>query len=426
MKIIKVLGFAITVVLIMFCISGLDYVLSDDTNSYFRIGLHELYEQEHIESIFLGASHVYSGIDPAITDEAWGENTFNCSTASQRINTSYTLLKEADKIGGISTCYLELTLKGISKEIGSGQTPEVYNVSDYMKLSWNKISYLLRAVQPQDYVHAFCRARRNWKSIYSIDTMKETISKKAQDSYKNYAPLTKSTSRYGGKGFIYSTGEFRNVASSARKSFDGSVPEDFKYYFKKIVQYCQKHDITLICFSLPVTEFTMEAVGNYDAYYQKVQELCEEFGISYYDFNLANPSILKMEDNDFRDANHLNGTGAEKVTRVFADFFAGKIEKEELFYDSYAEKKEHLPKRFIGVILKRSKDKKICSITPLATKQDDYEYEVYVQADNGDFTLLQEKSPNCKIVMPSASKVKLKIRVYDSKGKKAAGFNKSV
>ena len=109
----------------------------------------------------------------------------------------------------------------------------------------------------------------------------------------------------------------------------------------------------------------MEAVGNYDAYYQKVQELCEEFGISYYDFNLANPSILKMEDNVFRDANHLNGTGAEKVTRVFADFFAGKIEKEELFYDSYAEKKEHLPKRFIGVILKRSKDKKICSIPPL-------------------------------------------------------------
>lgn len=427
MKIVKTLGIgAFTVMLVMLCVFGLDYVLSDDTKSYFRTTLHQLYEQENIDSIFMGASHVYSGIDPAITDKIWKENTFNGSTASQRINTSYALLKEADKAADIDTCYLEMTVGGVTKVIGEGMTPEVYNVSDYMKWSWNKISYLLRAVKPEDYINSFCRARRNWKSIYSLSTLKETVSKKSQDNYKNYIPVEKKTHYYAGKGFVYFSGEFKNADTSDIENYKGPITEDYQYYFQKIVQYCQENDIELICFSFPVTEYMMESIGNYDKYYVQAKQLCEEYGISYYDFNLANPSILDMQDSDFRDTHHLNGEGAEKFTKVFANFFAGKIEKEELFYESYAEKREHLPKRFIGVNLSRDESEEICKIKPITTKEDDYEYEVYYQDENGEYNLLQEKSPNLKIKLPTKKKVKLKIRVYDSEGNKVGGFNKSV
>lgn len=427
MKGLKILGIgAFTVILAMICIFGLDYVLSDDSDSYERLTLHELYEQEKIDSVFIGASHIYSGIDPAITDKVWNENTFNCSTASQRINTSYTLLKEADKAADIDTCYLELTANGVTKAIGERHTAEVYVVSDYMRLSWNKISYLLKAVKPQEYIQAFCRARRNWKSIYSLSTMKETVSNKSRDEYKNYFPIEKKTSYYAGKGFIYCSGEFKNADASAEENYKGNITEDFRYYFQEIVQYCRENDIELICFSMPMPEYTVESMGNYDEYYIQAKELCEEYGVSYYDFNLAKPSVLDMQDSDFRDDNHLNGRGGEKFTKVFADFFAGKIEKKELFYESYAEKREHLPKRFIGVALKRSKDKEICEIEPISTKEDDYEYEVYYRDENGEYILLKEKSPDLEIKLPTKEKVRLKVKVYDSEGSKIAGFNKNV
>lgn len=428
MKIVKILGIgAFTAMLVVLCVFGLDYVLSDDSESYSRITLHELYGQENVDSIFLGPSHVYSGLDPAITDEAWGENTFNSSTPSQRINTSYALLKEAYRTADIDTCYLEISIRGVKRGLRQREmVPEVYNVSDYMKWSWNKVSYLLNAVQPEDYIHAFCRARRNWKSIYSLSTMKETVSKKSQDDYQNYVPVEKKTSYYAGKGFVYYSKEFNNADTSTRKPYEGPITEEFQCYFQKIVQYCQENEIELVCFSVPFTEYTMESIGNYDEYYLQAKELCEKYGVSYYDFNLANPSILDIQDSDFRDAHHLNGAGAEKFTKVFADFFAGKIEKEELFYGSYAEKREHLPKRFIGVILKRTKSKEICKIRPITTKEDDYEYEVYYQDENGEYILLQEKSPNLKIELPTKKKVKLKVRVYDSESSKVDEFNQSV
>ena len=60
MKAVKILGVGVfTVALVMLCILGLDYVLSDDTDAYSRIGFHELYEQEHIDSIFLDSCPRY-------------------------------------------------------------------------------------------------------------------------------------------------------------------------------------------------------------------------------------------------------------------------------------------------------------------------------------------------------------------------------
>lgn len=427
MKIIKILGVVVfTILLIILIISGLDYALSDDVESYARIEMHELYEQDHIDSLFLGPSHVYRGIDPAITDEKWDENTFDCSTSAQKINTSYALLREADRVADIDTCYLEMSVGSTKKEVRDERIDEVYRVSDYMKWSWNKVSYILDAVNSEEYVNAFCRARRNWKNIYSLSTMKDIVSRKSQDDYKNFAPVKTETYYYVEKGFIYQLEEYENVNTMEWSAVKDPIHESYRYYFQKIVQYCQENDIKLIGFSIPVSEYMLECIGNYDDYYVQAKALCEEYGVSYYDFNLADSSVLGLQDNNFMDANHLNGTGAEKFTKVFADFFAGEIEEDELFYDSYEEKREHLPKRFIGIVLKRNSDKDICRIKSVTTKEDKYKYEVFYQDKDGNDILLREKSANRKIELPTKEKMVLKVKVYDSKDNEIAEFNRNI
>lgn len=417
----------VTTFLVMLSLAGLDYVFSNDTTSWARIELHELYEQEDIDSIFLGASHVYSGINPAIADTAWGQNTFNCSTSAQRIDISYLLLKEAERVADIDTCYLEISVNGVTRGVEEGTLQEVCRVSDYMKPSWNKLTYMLTTIQPQDYMNAFCRARRNWKSVYSFRTMKETISQKWTDAYRNYQYIKVESGEYAGKGFVRFKEEFENVGARVRLPIkENLVDEEFRYYFQKIAQYCQENSIRLVCFSAPLPEYTLESFGNYDEYYMQAKELCEENNVCFYDFNLTNPSILSMKDTDFRDSTHLNEVGAERFTKVLADFFAGKIEEKELFYDSYEEKKEHLPKRFIGLIMRRDTSGEFCKIRSVTTKKDKFQFEVYYEDKNGQCTLLQEQSTNRKIALPSAEKINLKVCVFDSKGNEVGSFCKVV
>ena len=427
MKALKTLGVGIFTIMLVICsLLGLDYVFSDDTKSWSRVEMHELYEQEKIDSLFVGASHVYSGIDPAITDQIWNQNTFNCSTSAQRYDTSFMLLKEANRVADIDTCYFEISWKGAVKELEDATLPPVCTVSDYLRFSWDKVAYMLKAVQTKDYMNAFCRARRNWKNIYSWDKIKETVSKKEKDTYKNYGPIRLNSGYYARKGFLDFEGEFNNVATSVIKSIEEPVSEDFQECLLEMAQYCRENDIELVCFSAPLPEYTLESIGNYDVYYSAAKELCEEADISYYDFNLANSSVLDIGDSDFRDRTHLNGAGARKLTTVFANFFAGKIREEELFYESYAEKREHVMQRFIGMALRRDASAGTCEIVPIATKEDDYQYEIYYEDENKNYVLIQEKSPNLIFAMPQKGKTRLKVRVYDSEGEKVFGIVKSV
>lgn len=426
-KMLTGLGVAVfIIVLAVLCVSGLDYVLCDDVSAGTRLMLHEMYEQDKIDSVFLGTSHVYKGINPAITDAAWNENTFICGSASQNINSSYALLKEAHKSGDIDTCYLELSIRKVNrdKQAWQKQTTAAFIVADYMKPSSDRVSYLLDAVESKDYVNAFCRARRNWKNIYSLDTMKDIVSRKRTDAYRNYDGTVKN---YEGKGFFPVAEKFDRITDNGTITItDNYMSEDYLMYFQKIVNYCRENDIELICFTSPIPECTMEQIKNYDSFDAQMRDVCEEYGVPFYDFNLADPSILDLKDDDFSDWNHLSDIGADKFTKVFADFFSGDIEEEELFYDSYSEKKEDLPKRLLGLYMKRDQGAETCKIRAVSTKEETYMYEAWYLSEDDRYELLKEKSKEKTIAMPTKDKVTLKIIVYDGKNKKVGEFEHEI
>ena len=73
----------------------LRYMIVDDTKSYTRLTLHEYYNQENIDVLFIGASLCYRSLDTQILDESLGMNTFNLGTSSQDMDASYYLIKDA-------------------------------------------------------------------------------------------------------------------------------------------------------------------------------------------------------------------------------------------------------------------------------------------------------------------------------------------
>ena len=61
------------VIIIFLCSwKALRYCLNDDRSSYTRITMHEFYDQENIDTVFIGASHCYRAFVPSIFNERAG------------------------------------------------------------------------------------------------------------------------------------------------------------------------------------------------------------------------------------------------------------------------------------------------------------------------------------------------------------------
>ena len=69
-----------------------------------------------------------------------------------------------------------------------------------------------------------------------------------------------------------------------------------------------------------------------------VQKLAERFGVEYLDFNLAKTEYLELTADDYIDVDHLNGTGAEKLTLLLTEADGKPID--EYFNACYDDKYE--------------------------------------------------------------------------------------
>ena len=73
---------ALFVLLTAALLAAARFLLVDDVHSYSRVMLQELYAQDgQIDTLFLGSSHCYRSVDPAMVDEALGTHSFNAGSS---------------------------------------------------------------------------------------------------------------------------------------------------------------------------------------------------------------------------------------------------------------------------------------------------------------------------------------------------------
>lgn len=385
----------------------LEFALINDTNEWSRAMFHDFYtREENIDTLFLGSSHVYCGINPEIITEKTKESAFNMATPAQPLNGSYYLLKEADKYNDLSHVYLELYFGQSVGEEGhfkeAGQLPRNWRNTNYMKPSLNKLSYMLTMSEPSLAYMTFLPARRYWTDLFEPEKIKETIRQKRSAAYGEYtaeSELNGVKEIYVKDGFYYSEHK-----AEGGVLYDIVKPEPFtensmtleaEQYLRKIISYCKEKNIELTLYSAPVTDYQASLYGDYDLYVKQVKEIAEEYGLVYYDFNLCREENMDLtEDGLFRDKGHLNVYGAEIFSEVFADFFQGLSEGslcyEDYFYASYKEKLANGRERILGILVEETKreEGKVCyRITPIHNlRTKDVEYVLYTVDDAGEKT----------------------------------------
>lgn len=370
--------------------SVLSYVLIDDADDEVRYAMHELYKQENIETLFLGSSHVFCGYDPRTLDEALGENTYFASTPVQKADGSYYLLKEALKKNHIKKVYLDMFFyqyRDIPAKRSSAQMYYIYCITDNMENNWNKIEFLLNASSCELYIESFLPAARYGNYLLDRKRLERVVKSKRSEEYVNYENAPPSFY----KGAMISpdvSGSPKMIITTDETEMAENIISKYSLEcLNKIVKLCKEEEIELVLVTTPFTNFYVQAIGNYDTYYEYVKEYAKANDIEYYDFNLCKMDILDMENEDFMDYHHLSGKGAVKYSAVFADVMVSydETERQKLFYDSVQEKMDNLPPQTMGILLQKSIDEEnVYFISTIANYDADVEYRICILDEEGN------------------------------------------
>lgn len=336
---------ALVLILTGFLIHGCNYLLLDDSQSYTRLTMHELYEtKEPIDTLFLGSSHCFRAYDPQLFTKLTGKPSFNLGSSSQNYDTSYYLLREAAKEHDIKTVYLDMHYKFLFVGREDRDLVQANIITDYMRPSLNKLEFLTQTSESKQITNRLFPFRREWKRLADIAYLREVFEKKQTKAYKGYEPVIAEQEHYAGKGFVYSEQELDASAITWWEKF-GPVAEDMDSnetytlsYIEKIVEFCREEDIQLIFVTAPSFGQYLEVVGPYDLAYDYINNMAEHYEVPYLDFNLCKEEYLDLQEDSFMDVDHLNGKGAEELTRLLAKLDSGQVDIDEYFNPCYDEK----------------------------------------------------------------------------------------
>lgn len=328
------------VFIFIFIYIGIQYVLrfalSDDHNVISRVMLHDLYEENDIEILFCGASHCQLGVDPEIISDITGMNCFNCSSSAQGLETSYALIKEAEKRNPLKKVYVNVDYSIVTRT--KPNLESIYIVSDYMKPSINKYSFLINATDFSYYVNSFAPLHKGRGYLKNFSLIRDNIKYKMTPDYYDYLYVDSS---YMGKGHISSRsvieeGSLWHKGDISIDSFE--LPERQEKYLNQIISFCDSRNIELTFIGIPVTDFYLERLPNYDDYINIMEDFFVSKNVNYQDFNKIREDILDLNENcNFNDDEHLNYIGSDKYSKVLGLYISNEMEKGS-FYDSYKDK----------------------------------------------------------------------------------------
>ncbi|MCD7838841.1 MAG: hypothetical protein LUG65_08015 [Clostridiales bacterium] len=277
--------------------------VTDNQERYIYSGLYET-EEDSVDVLVLGSSQVTFGVSPVILYDQSGISCYTLGGAYASVLSNYYWLLEAEKTQNPSVVVLETSC--MLEELSASH--ERMRLDD-MKLSANKLRFIQSL---QDYTSesflsfavSLIKYHSRWSKLTAVD----------------FAPDADSSVCY--RGF--------NITDKCKKNLkyetmviDNDDPEEdvrelYDYqleYFEKIVAYCQENDIELLLFKTPKDSWTGSDSN-------QIQTLADSYGLTYLDFNYEEllEAINFDITTDMKDRDHLNTSGADKLSSYLADY----------------------------------------------------------------------------------------------------------
>ncbi|MCK4836825.1 MAG: hypothetical protein KAT17_09315 [Candidatus Aminicenantes bacterium] len=256
------------------------------------------------KTLILGDSHAAFALDPDIIGKA-----VNFSSYGESYIHNYYKLKYALKHNSsIKVIILPIDIHSFSdfRKDRIHFTLNWYRFIDFIDLGWHKnqfVPYLLKYLN------------------LSLFEFKGKYSRFFKDLFKKQGNQKSTPFRYGftpQEGFFFQQQKekARRRAYRQLRGYDYFC-EELVFYFKKILNECEKNRIRVILLKLPITEAYFTVVSqliNVNHLYEQVFGLARQYkNIHSFDYQKL---YFKNESGLFWDPQHLNQTGARNISTI--------------------------------------------------------------------------------------------------------------
>lgn len=316
-------------VLFALIIKTYDALSWKDTLGDYISSVDQLYatEDDMIDVVFTGSSHTYCSISPALL---WGENgisAFNMTTSGQDKNSTCHYLMELLKTQSPEVVCVEMY--GLAFDVHAVEGNVHRNMMG-MPLSQNSIALIDDYVTDEE-------MNLNYKLRWPI----------VHTRYKElemYDFVTYDFSEYG-RGVDFNYIKTPNVYPMEAQAYtEVELTDSNKAWLDELYALSQKEGFELVFFVAPAG-VTVQQQGQINA----ASLYAKELGIDFIDFNQFSIAMGIDYLNDFIDAQHLNGYGAEKLTRYMADHVLEKFDLKDHRNEEGYEQWEKSYERFLQV-----------------------------------------------------------------------------
>lgn len=277
-------------------------------------------EKDSVDVLFLGSSHCTAAFSPVELYDKYKIKSYNLGSEQQNVLVSYYWLKEALRFQKPSYVFLDaffLYPYGNETSPLNSSEPTVRKAMDFMK--WSPVKYqaiqaICREDESQDiysYVFPNHRFHSRWRELSEDDFVLEQVKK--HETLMGFSPLN----------FTYADENYQPFVEPEDPDFEEMV-ELMEDYLIKMVELCEKEGIELVLVKTPTEFYSMES-------WLATGRFAKRFDLEYIDFNEATTFQAAGLDftQDTCDTDHVNLTGAIKVTDYIGDWLEGKVRKAE-------------------------------------------------------------------------------------------------
>lgn len=375
----------VTFVLLLACIQVLNFCLVDDERYQSRIMLHDFYNQDDVDTLFLGSSISYNSINPLIIDENSDTASFNMSSSSQKLNVSYLYLQEAIKEYDVNTVCLELNYGSQKLTNKLDMDTSNMNAVNYLKPSIHKYLFKYTSTTPSNMIRFVIPAKRFDYALLNPAKIISNVKMKLSDDYRNcsFSAISDEEQEYTGKGHVDFYDSIDEKQLFEEKSNEKLVLNNdyWIHNLKKIKELCDENEIRLIIYCAPMPTYSLLSAGNYDEYVDYLKNITKELNLEYYDFNLIKEEYFDDSMSLFHDTIHMSKNGSETFSKVFSLILNRDSKITDMFYDSFLEKMKSIDGKVYGVAYEKNSNNELeCEI--ISNRDSSNFNVVYINGEN--------------------------------------------
>lgn len=309
-SVMKITGAVLVFALIFGSMAGLlRYRYSDSITSIRRF--YQL-EDNTVDLLGLGTSHVYEGLCPAVLYREYGIAAYDLCAPAQAVWNSYYYFVEALKTQTPRAVVFDVYMLNTNSEYDT--TANAIKTTFGMKWSQNKLD-AMRAAFPED---SFPDILLNFYQYHT---------RYAELSEEDLLPDNGNSPYFGDsyKGFYtYDTVQEQEMPDVASFSGTRTLAEKHEQYYRAIIELAIANQIPIYIVSIPYVVASDT---------QKTVRAAEAIALSYnseyvrfIDFNQRYEEIGLDFSTDFSGSQHLNRSGAIKFTSYFGQILQSELD----------------------------------------------------------------------------------------------------